>query len=164
MLQRGPMTTCPVTSSPPDAPRKIPVLSLAAVQVSSEADGHPIELVFEDAQGPGAFPWLAAEPGDQTLTVAFHHPCTIDRIVMETEECDVARTQEVQLTSSQDGGVTYRELVRQEFNFSPHGTTWEHEDWTIQQDRVTHLRLLIKPDKRRMDVFATLTSLVLFQR
>lgn len=67
----------------------------------------------------------------------------------------------VQLASSKDGGITHRELVRQEFILSPDGTTWEHEDWTIRQDQVTHLRLLIKPDKRRMDLFAILTSLVL---
>jgi hypothetical protein len=162
VLSEVSLTTCPVTTSISDAPRKIPVLSLATVQVSSEADGHPIDLVFEDAQGPGTFHWLAAEPGDQTVTMTFHQPCTIERVIMETEECDVTRTQEVQLASSKDGGITYRELVRQEFNFSPDGTTWEHEDWTIRQDQVTHLRFLIKPDKRRMDLFATLTSLVLF--
>ena len=68
----------------------------------------------------------------------------------------------VQFASSKDGGVTYRELVWQEFNFSPDGTAWEHEYWTVRQDQVTHLRLVIKPDKRRTDLFATLTSLVLF--
>ena len=36
------------------------------------------------------------------------------------------------------------------------------EDWAIRQDQVTHLRLLIKPDKRRMDLVAALPSLVLF--
>ena len=156
------MVPCPPPTSTFEAPRRMPVLSLAAVQVSSEAVGHPISLVFDEAHGPGAFHWRAAEPGDQTLTVAFHQPCTIERVIMETEECDVRRTQEVQLASSKDGGVTYRELVRQEFNFSPDGTTWEHEDWTVRQDQVTHLRLVIKPDKRRTDLFATLTSLVLF--
>ncbi len=156
------MTTCPLNTSTSDAPRKIPVLSLATVQASSEAVGHPISLVFGEAYGPGAFHWRAAERGDQTVTVAFYQPAMIDRVIMDIEECDETRTQEVQLASSKDGGVTYRELVRQEFNFSPDGTTWEHEDWAVRQDQVTHLRLVIKPDKRRTDVFATLTSLVLF--
>ena len=156
------MTTCPVTISTSDDPRKIPVPSLATLQVSSEAVGHPISLIFDETHGPGAFHWRAAEAGDQTLTIAFHRSCTINRVIMDVEECDETRTQEVQLSSSKDGGVTYRELVRQEFNFSPDGTTWEHEDWTVRQDQVTHLRLVIKPDKRRTDLFATLTSLVLF--
>ena len=69
------------------------------------------------------------------------------------------RTQEVQLAISDDGGKTYRELLRQEFNFSPEGTTWECEDWAVEES--SHLRLLIKPDKGRKDLFAKLTSLVL---
>ena len=162
MLREVDMTTCPVNTSTSEAPRKIPVLSLATVQASSEAPGHPISLVFDEGDGPGAFHWRAAEQGDQTGTVAFYQPATIDRVIMDVEECDETRTQEVQLASSKDGGVTFRELVRQEFNFSPPGTTWEHEDWTVRQDQVTHLRLLIKPDKGRTDLFATLTSLVLF--
>ena len=71
------------------------------------------------------------------------------------------RTQEVQLAVSDDGGKTYRELLRQEFNFSPEGTTWECEDWAVEEVNVTHLTLLIKPDKGRKDLFAKLTSLVL---
>jgi hypothetical protein len=70
----------------------------------------------------------------------------------------------VQLALSTDGGLTYRECVRQEFNFSPEGTTWEQEKWSVQQDYVTHVRLVIKPDKGRRDVYATLTSLGLWQR
>jgi hypothetical protein len=64
----------------------------------------------------------------------------------------------VQLAVSSDGGLTYRELVRQEFHFSPDGATWEDETWTVPQDQVTHVRLVIKPDKGRTDVYATLTT------
>ena len=67
----------------------------------------------------------------------------------------------VQLASSKDGGITHRELVRQEFILTPTGRRGNMRDWTIRQDQVTHLTLLIKPDKRRMDLFAILTSLVL---
>jgi hypothetical protein len=80
---------------------------------------------------------------------------------MEVEEREVTRTQEVLLASSTDGGLTYRELVRQEFNFSPDGATWEQENWTIHSDHVTHVKLVIKPDKGRRNCYATLTSLVL---
>ena len=74
------------------------------------------------------------------------------------EEREVPRTQEVQVALSTDGGVTYRELVRQEFTFSPDGATWEDETWAVQQEQVTHVRLVIKPDKGRMDVYAALTA------
>jgi hypothetical protein len=155
------MSPYPSPTSPFEAPRRLPVLSQAVVQVTSEAVGHPISLVFDETHEPGAFHWRAAEPGDQTLTVSFYQPSTIDRVIMDIEECDETRTQEVQLASSNDGGITFRELVRQEFNFSPGGATWEHEDWTVRQKDVTHIRLMIKPDKRRTDLFATLASFVL---
>lgn len=57
------MTKCTATTSTSNAPRKIPVISQAMVQVNVEADGHPIDLVFEDTQVPGTFHWLAAQPG-----------------------------------------------------------------------------------------------------
>lgn len=141
--------------------REIPVLSVATVLVRSEAEGHPIAHVFDETRGPGASQWIAAEPGDQKLIIAFHEPQTIRQVTMEIEEREVSRTQEVQLSVSSDGGKTYQELVRQEFNFSPDGATWECEDWAVGELNVTHLRLLIKPDKGRKDLFAKLTSLVL---
>lgn len=142
---------------------KIRVLSAATVRVSSEAAGHPIDRVFDGTCGPGASQWIAGEAGDQTLIIAFHHPRSIGHVTMEVEEREAARTQEVQLAFSNDNGVTYRELLCQEFNFSPDGTTWEREHWAVGQFNVTHLRLAIKPDKGRKDVFAKLTSLVLVE-
>ena len=64
------------------------------------------------------------------------------------------------MSVSNDGGHTYRELVRQEYNFSP-GTTLEREEWTIRADGVSHLRLTIKPDKGGRPCRATLTTLAL---
>ena len=62
---------------------------------------------------------------------------------------------------SQDGGQTYRELMRQEYNFSPPGTTLEHEEWSIKADAISHLQLTIKPDKGGKAGHATLTTLAL---
>ena len=107
--------------------QKLPLISLAEVQASSEAEGHPILLAFDEGTGPGATYWKAGDPGEQTITVTFREPCTLVQVTMEVEEREVARTQEVQLSLSTDGGQTYRELVRQEFNFSPDGATWEKE-------------------------------------
>lgn len=53
------------------------------------------------------------------------------------------------------------QLLRQEYNFSPPATTFEREDWAVMADSVTHLRLVIKPDKGDKPCLATLTSLVL---
>jgi hypothetical protein len=62
---------------------------------------------------------------------------------------------------SQDGGQTYRELMRQEYTFSPPGTTLEHEEWSIKGDAISHLQLRIKPDKGGKAGRATLTTLAL---
>ena len=143
--------------------QKVSLAALSEVQASSEAVGHPILLAFDEGMGPGATYWKAGDPGQQTITVTFREPCTLSQVTMEVEEREVARTQEVQLALSTDGGSNYRELIRQEFNFSPDGASWEHESWAVPQYQVTHVRLVIKPDKGRVDVYATLTSLGLWQ-
>ena len=96
--------------------------------------------------------------------VAFRQPCGLKGVTLEAEEREVARTQEVQLTLSTDGVLTYREALRQEFTFSPDGATSEHENWKVLQDGVTHGCLMIKPDTGRRDVYATLTSFNLWGR
>jgi hypothetical protein len=141
--------------------QEIAVLSRASVVASSAVEAHPVSHIFDQNRGPGGTQWVASEPGDQHLVIAFHQPVTIRRITVEIEECDVARNQEVQVSISSDGGRTYRELRRQEFTFSPDGATWECEDWAVEEFHVTHLRLFIRPDRGRQDLFAKLTSLVL---
>jgi hypothetical protein len=149
----------PAASTPMSG--EIDVAAVATVLVTSEDPGHPVDHAFDDRRGPGATRWVAGEPGEQTVNLAFDAPQTIRRVVLEVEEHEVARTQEVQLAVSVDGGQTYRELVRQEYNFSPPGTTFEREDWAVNAEGVTHLRLWVKPDKGGKPCRATITSLVL---
>jgi hypothetical protein len=81
--------------------------------------------------------------------------------LIEVEETQNSRTQELLLAVSHDGENTYRELLRQEFNFSPCGWTFEREEWTVAAGQVTHFRLIIKPDKGGGPCRASLTGLVL---
>ncbi len=146
----------------PDATTgEIDIAAVATVQVTSESPEHPIDHVFDDYRGPSGTRWIAGEAGEQTVILAFDSPQTINQILLEVEEPEVDRTQDLQLSLSCDGGRTYRELLRQEFNFSPPGTTFEREMWTVSAQEVTHLRLVIKPDKGDKPCLATLTSLVL---
>jgi hypothetical protein len=138
---------------------EIPIAEVAAVQVTSEESGHPIDHVFDASRGPGGSRWIADSPGEQMVILVFDHPQDIRRIALEVEELAEERTQELAVAVSSDGGRTYRELVRQEFNFSPPGTSFEREDWRVTAPRVTHLRLAIKPDKGGRVGRATLTSL-----
>ena len=149
----------PVT--PDAATGEIDIATVATVLVTSEAPYHPIDLAFDDHRGPGGTRWIAGELGEQTLTLAFDAPQTFTQILLEVEELELPRTQELHLSLSCDGRTTYRELLRQEFNFSPPGTTFEREKWTVSAQEVTHLRLVIKPDKGSKACRATLTSLVL---
>ena len=138
---------------------EIPIAVVATVQVTSEQADHPIDNAFDESRGPGGSRWVADAPGEQTVILVFDSPQTIRKIGVEAEELTVSRTQELSVSVSSDGGRTYRELVRQEFNFSPPGTSFERELWSVSAGAVTHLRLEIKPDKGGRIGRATLTSL-----
>jgi hypothetical protein len=140
---------------------EIAIADVATVQVTSEQADHPIDNVFDHSRGPGGSRWVADGPGEQTVILVFDSPQTIRKIGVEVEELAVSRTQELTMSVSSDGGRTYRELVRQEFNFSPPDTSFEREVWSAPAGAVTHLRLKIKPDKGGRVGRATLTSLTL---
>lgn len=137
------------------------VAAIATVLVTSEAPEHPVDHVFDGRRGPGGSRWVAAEPGEQRLILAFDTPQTLRTISVEVEEPSLSRTQEHHLSVSCDGGRTYQELRRQEYTFSPPGTTFEREAWAVALEGVTHLQLVIAPDKGGRPCRATLTSLVL---
>jgi hypothetical protein len=140
---------------------EISIADVATVQVTSEEPDHPIDNAFDHNRGPGGSRWIADGPGEQTVILLFASPQAIRKIGMEIEELSVNRTQELSVSVSSDGGRTYRELVRQEFTFSPPGTSFEREFWSTSERAVTHLRLEIKPDKGGRVGRATLTSLTL---
>lgn len=123
--------------------RWIDVERSAAVEVSSEDPAHPIESALR-AEGPGC--WRAGEPGPQTLRLRFDGPLHLERIRLVFTERDVPRTQEFVLRWSSDDGRTYRDIVRQQYTFSPPGTVREVEDYTVQLDGVTTLELHIVPN------------------
>jgi hypothetical protein len=140
---------------------EISIADVATVQVTSEEADHPIDNAFDHNRGPGGSRWIADGPGEQTVILLFDSPQTIRKIGVEIEELAVVRTQELSVSVSSDGGRTYRELVRQEFNFSPPDTSFERELWSASAGAVTHVRLEIKPDKGGRVGRATLTSLTL---
>lgn len=159
MLRKQILKDHPGTSAP--GPGEIDIAALATVLVTSEAPDHPIDNAFDTRRGPGGSRWVADAPGVQRLVLAFDTPQTIRTLSLEVEELAVSRTQELQVAISRDGGDTYQELLRQEYNFSPPGTTFEREVWTVQVTGVTHMQLAITPDKGGTPCHATLTAVVL---
>jgi hypothetical protein len=152
-----------LTSHPIPTPRAFErdISAIATVLVTSEDPDHPIDHAFDGHRGPGASRWIAAQSGEQRLILAFDAPQTIHKLRVEIDEPDVNRTQEMYVSISTDRGQTYRELLRQEYTFSPPATSHEREEWTLNADGVSHLQVGIKPDKGGRACRATLTSLTL---
>jgi hypothetical protein len=129
---------------------------LADVEVTSEDVDHPIEAALVPGRGPG---WRASAPGRQTIRLLFGRPQSLKRISLRYVEPATPRTQEYVLRWSTDGGRSYRELVRQQWNFSPEGATAEAEDHRVDLPAVTVLELSITPDIGGGDAVASVASL-----
>lgn len=128
---------------PPANQQWLNVEHLAQVEVSSEDAAHPIESALIPSAGPG---WRAEQPGEQRVRLLFDVPQKVRRMRLLFHEDEQERTQQFVLRWSSDGGQSYREIVRQQYNFSPPGTTSQCEDYTVDLDGVTALELSIIPD------------------
>jgi hypothetical protein len=117
--------------------------SLAQVENTSEDVDYPIESALIPGPGEG---WRAAQPGEQTIRLLFDEPLRLQRLHLVFQEDAQARTQEFVLRWSPDRGQTYREIVRQQYNFNPPGGSREVEDYTVNLEGVTVLELQIVPD------------------
>ena len=115
----------------------------AAVEVSSEEEDYPVEsaLLSRETQG-----WRASRPGTQTVRLVFDEPQSLRRIALVFEENDTRRTQEFVLRWSADGGQSFREIVRQQWNFSPPESVRELQEYQVELSDVTVLELIITPD------------------
>jgi len=143
------------TTQPPD-PDWLDLEKLADVEVTSEDAAHPIESALLPGQTSG---WRAAGPGAQTIRLLFASPQRLRRIRLSFVETARERLQEYVLRWSPDGGKSFRELVRQQWNFSPQGATAETEDHRVELPAVTVLELNIVPDKSGGDAVASLAEM-----
>ena len=146
----------PTSASPaPAAGGWLDLQALARVEVSSEDPQHPIEAALTAEGGSG---WRASHPGQQTLRLLFDRPQTLRRIRLRFCEPTVARTQQFTLgwAASHTGAV--KEIVRQQWNFSPGGATEEVEDYQAPLDGVLALELVITPDLQDAGAYATLSE------
>src|SRR5215472_17155425 len=102
----------------------------ATVEVTSEDKDFPIEfsLSIEPRQG-----WRASQPGPQTIRLVF-------------EEKEMMRTQEFVLRISSGPGRPFREILRQQWNFSVPTSTQETEEYQVELPNVSTLELTIVPD------------------
>jgi hypothetical protein len=149
------ITPAPIIIPPPEE-GWLDLDPAASVEVTSEEKDYGIEsaLVLRETRG-----WRAATPGTQTVRLMFDQPQNLRRISLVFEENERKRTQEFVLRWSPDGGRSFREIVRQQWNFSPPETTREGEEYQVELSDVTVLELIIVPEISGGAARASLKSL-----
>ncbi|MCK9397881.1 MAG: carbohydrate-binding protein, partial [Methylobacter sp.] len=90
--------------------------------------------------------WQAASSGEQTIRVVFDQPRTIEHIFLVIDEQHQSRTQEFVLCWLMDKENAYREILRQQYHFSPPHTTSEVEHYEVSLEQLKVLELKIVPD------------------
>ena len=134
------------------------LVHLARVEITSESAEQPIESALTGDPGVG---WRAAQPGKQTIRLIFDQPLSLRRILLRFDEDKHVRTQEFVLHWLGEGQQSPREIVRQQYNFSPPGSTRESEDYTVDLVGVTALELSIVPNISGGPARASLAQLLL---
>jgi hypothetical protein len=131
---------------------------IARVEISSEDAAFPIEHALGAAATTG---WRAAGTGPQTVRIHFDDPQAVRRIQVHVIDRATERSQEFAIFAETDGGR--REVVRQQFSFSPGGSTEEIEDYSVELNGVTMVELKIDPDRshdpKQSQNYASLQSL-----
>jgi hypothetical protein len=149
-----------ITPSPQDAAAHhegwLDLDRLAVVEVTSEDKEHPIESALVSGETRG---WRAADSGTQTIRLIFDQPQSLIRISLVFEENETERTQEFVLRWSSDGGRSFREIVRQQWNFNLPNSMRESEEYQVALSDVAVLELVIVPDISRGSAHASLKSL-----
>ncbi len=149
-----------ITPTPQEAPRLdggwLDLDRVAVVEVTSEEKEYPVESALVSGEMGG---WRAADSGTQTIRLVFDQPQRLTRIALVFEETEAQRTQEFVLRWSGDGGRSFREIVRQQWNFSSPKTTREVEEYQVELSDVTVLELIIVPDISRGSARASPKSL-----
>jgi hypothetical protein len=131
---------------------------IARVEISSEDEQFPIEHALGKKVTTG---WRAAATGPQLIRLHFDEPLNIKRLQVHFVDKTAERSQEFAVYAG--SGAELREVVRQQWTFSPHGATEEIEDYTVDLQGVTTLELRIDPDRshdpKQSQSYAALQSL-----
>jgi hypothetical protein len=128
---------------------------IATVEVTSEDPSFPIESVFSAHGGSG---WRASQKGEQQIRLIFDQAVAVHRIQLHFLEPARDRLQEFTVRWSAADGGQPKEIVRQQWTFSPAGSTSELEDYEVNLDGVSTVELVIKPDLTHNEALATLAA------
>jgi hypothetical protein len=89
--------------------------------------------------------WTADCSGEQLIEVRFRQPTPVSHLRVTCSEFEQSRTQEMTIWASLHRGEQHREVLRQQFNFSPDGATQEVEEYALQLEAVSAIQLRIVP-------------------
>jgi hypothetical protein len=133
---------------------------IARVEISSEDEQFPIEHALGKKGTTG---WRAAGTGPQLIRLHFDEPLTIKRMQLHFVDKAAERSQEFAVFAG--AGAELKEVVRQQWTFSPQGSTEEIEDYPVNLSGITTLELRIDPDRshdpKQSHTYASLQSLKL---
>jgi len=115
---------------------------IARVEISSEDDFFPIEQALGKKETDG---WRAATTGPQLIRLHFDEPQNVRRLRLRFVDRTAQRSQEFAVFAGT--GSELKEVVRQQWTFSPQGSTEEIEDYPVNLSGITTLELRIDPDR-----------------
>jgi hypothetical protein len=133
---------------------------IARVEISSEDEQFPIEHALGKKETTG---WRAAGTGPQLIRLHFDEPLNIKRLRLHFVDKAAERSQEFAVFAG--AGHDLKEVVRQQWSFSPNGSTEEIEDFTVNLSGITTMEIRIDPDRshdpKQSQNYASLQSLKL---
>ena len=93
------------------------------------------------------------------IRLIFDQPISLGRILLRFNEEEKERTQEFVLRWLKKGEPSPREILRQQYTFSPPATSQEVEDYRVKLDGVLALELEIVPSISGNGAHASLAQL-----
>ena len=133
---------------------------VARAEISSEDVNFPVEHALGKSLTTG---WRAERTGPQVIRLRFDEPQDIRRVQLHFVDRAAERSQEFVIYAG--SGAEMHEVVRQQWSFSPGGSTEEIEDYNVNLHGVKVLELRIDPDRshdpKASQNYASLQSLKL---
>ena len=136
----------------PGEPPWLDLQEIARVELSSEEAQHPFEHALQGTQDG----WRAAQPGPQVIRLHFDRP----QMILQFREVQRERSQEFALFATSTGHPR-KNLLRQQWTFSPGGSSIEVEDYQLDLPAVTALELEIDPGRHDKSAVASLQAIAI---
>ena len=116
---------------------------IARVEVTSEDAEFPIEHALGKTVSAG---WRASSTGPQIIRLIFDEVVSFRKIQVHIVEKAAERMQELTILAGAEISAM-REVLKQQFTFSPGGSTEELEEYGVELAGIKVVELRIDPDR-----------------